>query len=240
MSQPLSADQLAFYREQGYLDCGRVLATSAVDELRAIIDGFVASARKENVGLSAEAGKSYTLFTPVFTVASRYEALVLQNPAILDILESILGPVFRLLEDAMFFKPANHGAALAYHHDNSYYGFPLDVPAVTCWIAIDDSTLDNGCLRFVPGSHLQDTPHEQITGTVLTRAAVDESQVIDLPVPAGTVVIFDKLTIHGSGPNTTDRPRRACNIVGVVPTVDSKLRHFDDTLNPYLRGGPAA
>ena len=56
---------------------------------------------------------------------------------------------------------------------------------------------------------------------------------------AGTLIVFDGLLVHGSGPNTTDRPRRVANMVAIVPTADGTFRKFDDTLNPYLRGAPA-
>ncbi|MFM1548266.1 MAG: phytanoyl-CoA dioxygenase family protein, partial [Lentisphaeria bacterium] len=74
---------------------------------------------------------------------------------------------------------------------------------------------------------------------IIIRADVDESQLIDVPVAAGTLIVFDGLLVHGSGPNKTDRPRRVANMVAIVPTADGAFRKFDDTLNPYLRGVPA-
>ena len=238
MNHHLNSKQLARYHSLGYLDCGRVMSEAAVTELRDIADWFAAEAQADSIGLSTEPDQSYTLFTPVFTRNARYKELVLQHAVILDIVESVLGPVFRLVEDQLFYKPPRHGGALALHQDNGYYGY--DEPEiVTCWIALDDATPENGCLKVLPGSHRQKVRHDPIPGSIIIRADVDESQLIDVPVAAGTLIVFDGLLVHGSGPNTTDRPRRVANMVAIVPTADGAFRKFDDTLNPYLRGVPA-
>ena len=60
-----------------------------------------------------------------------------------------------------------------------------------------------------------------------------------VPAAGGEMIIFEGLTVHGSGPNRMDRPRRVANMVAIVPCEDGRHRKFDDLLNPYLRGGPA-
>lgn len=232
----LTSDQLAFYHEHGYLQYGRLLDDSALEELRGIADRLYTEANKGSIELATGQG-TYSNFTPVFTREPRYAELLFRNPVLLEVLESILGPVFRLVEDQLFYKPANHGAPLAFHHDNVYYGF-TDPKIVTCWIALDDATPDNGCLELCPGSHRMPIEHESIPGTIIKEAVIDMEQVIAVPAKAGELVLLDGLTVHGSGPNTTDRPRRVANLVVIIPCADGVSLRFCDEGNPYLRGAP--
>jgi ectoine hydroxylase-related dioxygenase (phytanoyl-CoA dioxygenase family) len=108
-------------------------------------------------------------------------------------------------------KPAFHGSAHALHQDSAYW--PMEPPAlVTTSIALNDATPDNGCIKVIPGSHhwgLQEWGHiAQQQGAPLTsRKDIDRSRQIDVPLAAGSAVLFHSLMVHGSGPNQTDRSR---------------------------------
>lgn len=232
----LTTEQLAFYREKGYLVYGRLLDDPQLVELRELADSLYLDDAEHALELSTNTG-SYALFLKVFQRAPRYRELVHQHPLLLDLLEAILGPVFRLVEDQLFYKPPHHGAPLAYHHDNIYYGYK-DPEIVTCWIALDDATLENGCLQILPGSHREEVRHELIPETIIQEAVIDHSKLVPVPVKAGEIVIFDGLTIHGSGPNTTDFPRRVANMVAIAPSDDDESRNFSEEDNPYLRPTP--
>jgi len=234
----LSAGQLAQYREEGYLPYGPFLKEGEMEVLRDVGERMHADANLRSIELDAGEGGTYPLYTPVFSREPRFAEILFGHPVLLDILESILGPVFRLVEDQYFYKPAKHGASLACHHDNIYYGF-LDPEIVTVWIALDDATLENGCLQVLPGSHREEIPHEGVPGTIITEAVIDKEDLVALPVAAGELILVDGLTVHGSGPNTTDAPRRVANLVAIVPCADSESRKFSLEANPYLRGAPA-
>jgi len=233
----LDAERLELYRERGYVELGPFLSLDELVELREIVDQLYTDANQGPFELATGEG-SYTLFTPVFTKSKRYAELLHRHPVLLDILESILGPVFRLVEDQVFYKPARHGAPLAFHHDNVYYGFP-DPQIVTCWIALDDATPQNGCLQILPGSHRAEIEHRGIPGSIIREAVFDHAGLVEVTAKAGDLVIIDGLTVHGSGPNTTDTPRRVANLVAIVPCADGVGRKFSDAENPYLRGVPA-
>ena len=87
---------------------------------------------------------------------------------------------------------------------------------LTCWIALDDSTRENGCLHYVPGSHRW--PLLPITGlagnmeeilTVLTEEQKSQFQPVAVELKAGEATFHHPLMVHGSYENRTDRPRRA-------------------------------
>ena len=76
-----------------------------------------------------------------------------RDPALLDLAESVIGPDIVFWTAALFCKPGGDGRAIPWHQDGVYW--PLRPPAtVTLWVALDDSRIENGCLRYVPGSHM--------------------------------------------------------------------------------------
>ncbi len=229
----LSEDQLAEYNEEGFLKYGPLLNDGEIEELKEIGERLY-----DNATLDLATGEgTYMLVTPVFTKEPRYGEMLHHHPVLLDIFESILGPDIRLVEDQYFYKPARHGAPLAYHNDNIYYGFE-DPTIVTAWIALDEATPENGCLKMLPGSHRSEFEHKPIEGTIIVEAQFEHSELVTVTAKAGELVLFDGLTIHGSGPNTTDKPRRVANLVACVPCEEGVQRKFTDEGNPYLRGGP--
>lgn len=133
------------------------------------------------------------------------------HPRLVAIVQSLLGADLLLFRSTLMLKPAFHGSAHALHQDSAYW--PMEPPAlVTASIALDDATPDNGCIKVIPGSHhwgLQEWGHiAQQQGAPLTnREDLDCSRQIDVPLAAGSAVLFHSLMVHGSGPNQTDRAR---------------------------------
>ncbi len=114
----------------------------------------------------------------------------------------------RLYWEQAVAKPPQARTELPWHQDNGYT--PL-VPEeyVTCWLALDDADVDNGCIWVIPGSHQLGTrPHHAGAGPF--RVGYDEpDDGVAVPVGRGDVLVFSSLSMHRSGPNTTDRHRRA-------------------------------
>ena len=133
------------------------------------------------------------------------------HPRLVAIVQSLLGADLLLFRSTLMLKPAFHGSAHALHQDSAYW--PMEPPAlVTASIALDDATPDNGCIKVIPGSHhwgLQEWGHiaQQQEAPLTNRDDIDHSRQIDVPLAAGSAVLFHSLMVHGSGPNQTDRPR---------------------------------
>src|SRR5437588_4303458 len=79
------------------------------------------------------------------------------------------GPA-RIGHDQHFCKPAKHGGVVAWHQDYSYWTRTTPMNHLTCWIGLDDSTRENGCLQYVPGSHRW--PLLPITGLAQNMEAI--------------------------------------------------------------------
>jgi hypothetical protein len=114
----------------------------------------------------------------------------------------------RLYWEQAVAKPPQARTELPWHQDNGYT--PL-VPEeyVTCWLALDDADVENGCLWVLPGSHRHGTRQHHNTGGPFRQGYDGDDVGVPVPVRKGSVLVFSSLLMHRSGPNVTDRPRRA-------------------------------
>ena len=142
----------------------------------------------------------------------------------------------RLFHDQVFAKPPHHPGVVPWHQDYSYWTRTAPVQHVTVNLMLDDADEHNGCLMFVPGSHRWpllpklpfDAPLEAVREHLPPGAAFSPLAV---PVRAGQATLHHSHTLHGSGPNRSDRWRRAA----VLNYVGPEVRVADDSA-PLLRG----
>ena len=131
---------------------------------------------------------------------------------ILDVIESLLGPNILLYYSMLMMKPARQGFRAPWHQDFAF--FVHDRAAlVAVQLYLDDSTLQNGCVHVVPGSHklglLNHFRDGQFTEAVESDTSAFDAQQVAVPVKAGGMAIWHCLTLHSSAPNTSESPRRA-------------------------------
>ncbi len=133
------------------------------------------------------------------------------RPEILDVVEALIGPDIKIFTDTLFVKPARHGTEIPIHQDASYWNF-FDPPLLmTCWLAIDDSTIENGCVRVIPGSHRAKMSHKEGKGDLrfsLNMNELDLSKEVPVTLKAGSAMFHHAYTVHRSLPNQSDRSRR--------------------------------
>jgi len=151
---------------------------------------------------------------------------------ILDMVQVFTGPDIAVWGTGIFGKPAHDGAATPWHQDGQYWPMrPL--ATTTVWLALDDATTNNGCMRVISGSHrprkLYD--HRTVDASKLTlnqeldwqALGFEREQTIEMG--AGQIILFDLYLIHGSHSNDTPNQRRAITI-RYMPTTS----HFDREL----------
>jgi len=166
---------------------------------------------------------------------------VLWNPRFLVAASQLLGNVpVRFWHDQLFWKPAKKGGVVAWHQDYSYWTRTKPVAHLTCWCGLDDATKENGCLQYIAGSHRWGLlPKPVLAGDIQGIRDFlndDQKKQFDHPqfaeVKAGEAIFHHSLTLHGSGENKSDKPRRAFVINAFADGVIS------DSNEPLLEGVP--
>jgi len=147
-----------------------------------------------------------------------------RDPEIVDLVSGVIGDDVILWGCHVFCKPAGQGYETPWHQDGHYW--PIR-PLATCtvWVALEESTVDNGCLRVIPRSHigrqLHEHLHEDRTDLTLNQrmadGTFDESSAVDLELQPGQMSLHDVYMIHGALANTS-RNRRTGAALRYMPS----------------------
>lgn len=210
----LDADAVARFRKDGYLFPIRVMSAEDAAGYRFALEGYERQTGGPIAGNLRH--KTHLLFTWASEIA--------HNPAVLDAVESILGPDILLWGSSFFIKEPQTTAYVSWHQDGTYWG--LDGPdVVTAWIALADAPVESGAMRFWPGSHLKSQiPHNDTFAedNLLSRGQeiaveVPDDEGVDVPLKAGEMSLHHVLLVHGSKPNRSN-DRRIGFALRYIPT----------------------
>jgi phytanoyl-CoA hydroxylase len=131
------------------------------------------------------------------------------QPKLALLAASLLGPDIDLYWDQSVFKYPENQKEFPWHQDDGYTAVTPS-PYLTCWIALNDATVENGCISVLPGHYKRGLlPHKKSPIGLVCHDSSDPDQGIRVPVKAGSVVAFWSLTPHKSGANLSDKPRNA-------------------------------
>lgn len=129
------------------------------------------------------------------------------SPLFADLCHDLIGPEARLYWEQSVYKSAHSAEPILWHQDNGYtYVEPQAY--LTCWVALTDATLENGCVWVLPGVHRGGTV-AHVDTPIGFRCCVDPPDAVAVPVKAGSIVVFSSLTPHATGYNTTAETRKA-------------------------------
>ena len=138
-----------------------------------------------------------------------------RDERILRVVRPLLGDDVAVYNTSVFMKPPRSPVVIPWHQDQAYYAVTTEF-LVACWVALTDVTMDNGALKYLRGGHRcgvlpTDPPRDANAATTFDREVVDidPSQIVDVPVRAGSAIFHHSLVPHYSGPNRTDSPRWA-------------------------------
>jgi len=218
----IAEEDIRFFHENGYLKGVRILDDEQVEILRSELARLM-KADNEDLSLFYEynsnesADPNLTLFHALgaWRVSPAFHDL-LWHPAFTVPASQLLGGSVRFWHDQLFCKPARHGGVVAWHQDYSYWTRTKPISHLTCWIALDDVSEENGCLQYVPGSHRW--PLLPITGiagdmnaiqTVLSDEQKKQFKPAAVELKKGECSFHHPLLVHGSYENSTTGPRRA-------------------------------
>jgi len=218
----------------GYALSGPILSTTEVDEIVDLVERLRAE------GQATLRGNNTFLTDPEATdpTAMRYVA----HPRLLQAVMSVLGPDVDLFGSQFAVKQARSGSAFAWHQDSGY-GHIQPADYLTVWLALDDATIENGTIWVLPGSHAWGRlEHNRSTANPNDMIGYPEDapyQGVPVEAARGEAALFSSLTLHKSGTNRTDAPRRAWVLQYCVPgTCNSRTGHLYSKL-ALTRGGEA-
>ncbi len=232
----LSTTEVEHYRQQGWVvpryrlpDAQVKTMVEALNELLRRNPGVrpekLVSAHVERAG-GADNGEGVRGVADFLALA--------QSPDIVDLVSSVIGPDVILWGAHVFCKPAGDGFETPWHQDGHYW--PIR-PLATCtvWVALEESVVENGCLRVIPKSHIGKQLHEHLhedrqdltLQQRMVAGSFDEASAVDIELQPGQMSLHDVYMIHGANANTSPKRR-----TGIALRYMPGTSHFDRSLKP--------
>jgi non-haem Fe2+, alpha-ketoglutarate-dependent halogenase len=200
----LTPEQISAFNRDGYLKPLRIFSLDEIADIRVYFDDLLARTL-------AAGGNSYSISTAHLSHGKVYDLLT--HPRIVARLADLLGPDVIAWGSHFFCKMPGDGKRVSWHQDASYW--PLTPSkAVTAWLAIDDALVENACMRYIPGTHLQGhltyTLREDDESNVLNQTVENAARFgdpVEVELAAGEMSLHSDLLLHGSEPNRSARRR---------------------------------
>jgi phytanoyl-CoA dioxygenase PhyH len=232
MPKILTEAQVAAYRRDGFLLPLTAFDPDTALRYRADLEAFEARIGTLLSGSLTPSKRKYRSRTYLLC---RWAHELVSHPAILDVIEDVIGPDILVFTTSWFIKEPGTPHIAGWHQDATHFGLDPNDQHVTAWLALSDASLDSGCMQFMPGSHRRG----QITHTYGMGASVnDAEQWIDKPgdvagaadccLAPGQFSLHNTLTVHQSGPNRS-RDRRIGIGISYIPT---SVRHLGSQRHP--------
>ena len=219
----LTDAQIQHYERDGYVIPDFRLSDAEIDEIATAHDRLL------------EKHPEFSDYCPAVLAFDTWFLGIARHPEILGMVQQLIGGDFALWNSSFFAKPPRVGTRTPWHQDGEYW--PIR-PLATCsvWIAVDEATTENGCLRIIPGSHRRrELGQHDFNGAKglslpleLRSGEFDETKARDIVLERGQVSLHDIFLVHGSEPNLSERPRRGMTL-RYMPTTSVYRRDLAHT-----------
>ena len=224
MPKVLSQDAVEQFHEQGFLPPVPVLMADEVAYFNGCLEAFEAKHPNDRLKLKS---KSHLLCPWVEEIA--------RHPGILDVYEDLIGPNILCYSMAFRIKSPDGKTHAGWHQDGAYN--PIRPILVIGALALEECSLDHGCLKVIPGSHKTGILEHTDTGnpdSILSRGQYisedfDESKAVDIVLKPGEIGLFNAGIIHGSNINRA-KDRRVILLVEMMPTHTEVRAHRDSAM----------
>jgi hypothetical protein len=218
-------EERASFHRDGYVHLRGLLTEDEVSELEGVYDRFLRREihvpGKDYCDMAGDYGRRPEDFSIINVMLPRryyaaWQGNIFERRAA-SVAEQLAGPGMEIDYDQLLAKqPYKDDAVFAWHQDMAYWPSTPDTRTATLWLAIDDSTAENGCMRFVPGtvSESEVRPHvpqygDRGTSHALGTELRPDDRVVTVPIRRGDVTVHNERVMHGSGGNSTGGYRRA-------------------------------
>jgi ectoine hydroxylase-related dioxygenase (phytanoyl-CoA dioxygenase family) len=224
----LTAEQIAFYREHGYLAIDAIMPAEEIAMVKAIYDRLFnedsgrADGDLYDLNGAREAGKKISI--PQILQPGKYAPELLHTQMVANLkamMRQLHGEETKMVGDHAINKPPHNAAPTPWHQDEAYWDPAKEYASLSVWIPLQPATKVNGCMHFVPGSHkIEIVPHRPIGDNPLTPGlevvpgAFDFGTAVACELPAGGATFHHGRTLHYTPPNNSDDYRRAYIAMG--------------------------
>ncbi len=208
-SLSLTEAEIGFYKHEGWLLIPGLLKSEALSAVYDDVLGVVTDLGIKKKELSEASDTSHKLIqTAQYLAGSRLDGMI-NSPTLKSIATSLLGGEAILYMPFTAVKSARGGGEFHFHQDNNYTRFENGMHGINIWFALVDVTPENGCLCIEPRTHTHGTIASKNAGEGdhHRRVAYDPTYYLPVRMRAGDAVAFSRVTVHGSGENTTSEPR---------------------------------
>ena len=231
---PLMQEQIDHFEREGFLPFENLLTSLEVKSLHLRLEDIgneVVDFPEQYVQIEpriarGELPKEPVRFDNVRKISNltKYDALFIEyarHAKILDVVTSLIGPNLKIFLDQTLCKPPRVGSPKPPHQDSAYWT-KIDPPnLVICWMALDDATEANGCMRFIPGSHKQGViEHKHLEDFRVEDDQFDYQREVAVPLKAGGCSFHHSLVLHRTDPNTS--PDRRIGLTVAYMSAESK------------------
>jgi ectoine hydroxylase-related dioxygenase (phytanoyl-CoA dioxygenase family) len=212
MPRTLSAEQKAAFDRDGFVVVPDIVEPAVLgplvaelDALEARVESFLAKQEGARFDIAEAGAITFTVHAVLRSAAARDFA---HHPVLVGLAADLLGPDVNLYWDQAVYKKPEKPRRFPWHQDTGYT-FVQPQHYLTCWVALTDATIDNGCPWILPGAHRAGTLLHRWVDPIGWECLREVSGAVAAEVPAGGAVVFSSLTPHLTGPNTTDEVRKA-------------------------------
>jgi len=216
-------ETLAQYRRDGFVAIEDAFTPQEVQDAKDGLNDLVMGRREGFTGIQYESEARELL--PTLSLENRLDAVrkfwkfaeyeprldaMARHPKLQRVLELILGEPPVMFQDMALIKPPKIGVEKPWHQDQAYFDYPLGTRVVGVWIAIDAATVENGCMRLLPGLHREGPKlHFKRRDWQICDAEMMGLHPVAAPLRPGGLLLFDGLLPHGTPTNSSPYRRRA-------------------------------
>ncbi len=221
--ESITESDLKFYKDSGYLS---VAAAFSPDEIKDALEGLIdliMGCNPDFKGISFEANARDILST--LEADARQDAVrklmyfvdyeprlhaIAYHPKLIETVRTLLHDEPVLFADQALLKPPQLGREKPWHQDLSYFNYSHESRVVGVWIALDEATVENGCMQLMPGEHKAGPiPHFKKRDWQICDTEMLGKMSVAAPLKPGGLLFFDGLLPHGTPHNSSGKRRRA-------------------------------
>lgn len=228
--------EIDFFREWGYLAIDCVFTAAEIAAAKQGVVDLIAGAKPDFRGVQREANPTANGERPVRKLMrfvdydERLQAMA-EHAGLRALMRRLIGDEPDLFQDMALLKGPG-GREKPWHQDSAYFDLAIDTPVIGLWIALDEATVENGCLHILPGTHREGpSEHFKVRDWQICDSAVQTERDVAVPLPAGGCLLWHGMLHHGSPTNHSDQQRSALQFHykpqhSASISTDERMRHF--------------